>query len=89
MRRLLLGLCMAAGFCLAGCDKSVDSEIKDVNDAKRERNEEVKEELREAQDAKIEGDKNVREEIREAEDAKAREAERNNTVPPPVTPPAP
>lgn len=87
MKRLLLGLCVAAGLCFAGCEKSIESEMQDVNDAKREANQEIREEQRDVQDAAIEGAKEVQEEKRELEDAKAREAERNSL--PPVTPPAP
>lgn len=90
MKRLLLGLCLASGLCFAGCTKSVESEKKDVHDAQKAKEANVKEHLREAQDAAIEGDKKIIKEARDVEDARKRDAERATDplapAPAPVTP---
>ena len=88
MKRLLLGFCLATSLCFAGCTKSVESEIKDVHEAKKAKEENVKEELREASDAARQGDDKIIKEAREAEDAKNREANRvaDPLAPAPITP---
>jgi hypothetical protein len=89
MKKVIFGLMLAAGLGLVGCQKDVNSEIKDVRDAERNAAENVKDKERELQDTKINEGQKINEEKREAVDAINREAERNNPPPavnPPVTP---
>ena len=86
MKKVIFGLMLAAGLGLAGCEKSPESEIKDVREAERNAAKNVTDKERELQDTKIEEGKKIEEEKREAADALNREAERNN--PPPAVPPA-
>ena len=85
MKRLTFGLIAALGLALAGCQKSVESEMQDVREAEKDKMENVKEEQRDVQDAAIEGEKQVLEEKREVEDAKTNETGTG----PPTTPATP
>ena len=85
MKKIICGLMLAAGLGLAGCTKSVDSEIKDVRDAEKNAAKNITDKQRELQDTKVEEGKKITEEKREAVDAINREADKNN--PAPVAPP--
>jgi hypothetical protein len=88
MKKLMFGLMMAAALGLAGCQKSVESEVKDVRDAEKTAVENVKDKERELQDTKIEEGKKILDEKREAADAINRDANRDPAVsPPPVVTP--
>lgn len=84
MKKLICGLMIAVGLGLAGCQKSVDSEVKDVRDAERNAQKNITDKERELQDTKIEEGKKIMEEKREANDAINREVDR--TIPPPAVP---
>lgn len=84
MKKVILGLLVAAGLGLAGCQKSVDSEIKDVREAEKNAAKNVTDKERELQDTQIEEGKKILDEKREANDAINREAEKTN--PPPAVP---
>ena len=90
MKKLMFGLMMAAALGLAGCQKSVDSEVKDVRDAEKTAADNVKDKERELQDTKIDEGKKILDEKREAADAINREANKDPAVNPPpvVVPPA-
>ena len=85
MKKVIFGLMLAAGLGLAGCQKSVDSEVKDVKEAERNAAKNVGDKERELQDTKIEEGKKIRDEKAEAADAINREAIKDN--PPAVNPP--
>jgi hypothetical protein len=87
MKKLIFGLLVAAGLGLAGCQKSVESEVKDVNDAKRTASENIADKERELQDTKIEEGKKILDEKREAVDA-INDANKNNPNTPVVPAPA-
>jgi hypothetical protein len=87
MKKLIFGLVIAAGLGLAGCQKSVDSEVKDVNDAQRNAAENIADKERELQDTKIEEGKKILDEKREAVDA-VNDANRDNPNSPVVPAPA-
>lgn len=91
MKKLMFGLMMAAALGLAGCQKSVESEVKDVKDAQQNAAERVTEKERELQDTKLEEGKKIQEEKREAADAINREVNKDPAVvpAPAVTPPNP
>jgi hypothetical protein len=89
MKKLMFGLMMAAALGLAGCQKSVESEIKDVREAEKSAADNVKDAQRDLQDTQLEEGKKIQEEKREAADAINREANKDPAVnPPPVVPPA-
>ena len=88
MKKLMFGLMMAAALGLAGCQKSVDSEVKDVREQEKIAADKVKDKERELQDTKLEEGKKVIDEKREAVDAINREANKDPAVsPPPVVTP--
>jgi hypothetical protein len=87
MKKLIFGLVIAAGLGLAGCQKSVESEVKDVNDAQRTASENIADKERELQDTKIEEGKKILDEKREAVDA-VNDANKNNPNTPVVPGPA-
>jgi hypothetical protein len=84
MKKVILGLMLAAGLGLAGCQKSVESEINDVRDAEKNAAKNVTDKERELQDTKLEEGKKIVDEKREANDAINREVDRTN--PPPAVP---
>ncbi len=84
MKKVIFGLMLAAGLGLAGCQKSVESEIKDVREAEKNAAQNVTDKERELQDTKIEEGKKIMDEKREANDAINREADKTN--PPPAVP---
>lgn len=89
MKKLMFGLMMAAALGLAGCQKSVNSELKDVKDAEKHAADKVTQKERELQDTKLEEGKKIQNEKREAVDAINREANKDPAVaPPPVITPA-
>lgn len=88
MKKLMFGLMMAAALGLAGCQKSVESEIKDVREAEKTAADNVKDKERELTDTRIEEGKKILDEKREAADAINREANKDPAVnPPPVVNP--
>jgi hypothetical protein len=82
MKKLMFGLMMAAALGLAGCQKSVESEVKDVKDAQQNAAERVTDKERELQDTKLEEGKKIQEEKREANDAINRELNKDPAVTP-------
>ncbi|WP_254510101.1 hypothetical protein [Anatilimnocola floriformis] len=84
MKKIILGLMLAAGLGLAGCQKSVNSEIKDVHDAEKNAAKKITDKERELQDTKMEEGKKILQEKREANDAINKEVEKTN--PPPAVP---
>ncbi|WP_425616605.1 hypothetical protein NA78x_000254 [Anatilimnocola sp. NA78] len=84
MKRFAFGLVAALGLALVGCEKSVNNAVQDVNEAEKEKMENVKEEMRDVQDAAIEGEKKVLDEKRDLEDAKKAELEKNGINPAPA-----
>jgi hypothetical protein len=87
MKKYVFGLMMAAALGLAGCQKSVQSEMKDVHEAEKHATDKVTQKERELQDTKLEEGKKIQDEKREAVDAINREADKNPAVnPPPAVP---
>ncbi|QDU25469.1 hypothetical protein ETAA8_05370 [Anatilimnocola aggregata] len=87
MKQFTFGLIAALGLAFVGCTQSVPDAARDVREAEKATQENVKEEVRDVQDAAIEGKKNELEEKRDLEDAKKAEIDKvNDSVPAPVNP---